>query len=54
MNLLAPWLLAGLAALAVPVLVHLIRRRDPRRIPFPSLMFLDGAPHEARGQRALR
>jgi hypothetical protein len=41
---LVPAFLAGLAALAIPVLLHL-RRRDRRKpMPFPSLMFLARLP----------
>ena len=35
-----PWAWLGLAALAAPVLVHLLARRPARRIPFPTLRFL--------------
>ena len=37
---LVPAILAGLAALAVPVLLHLRRRERERPMRFPSLMFL--------------
>ena len=35
-----PWAWAGLLSLAVPVLVHLLGRRRPTPLPFPSLRFL--------------
>jgi hypothetical protein len=53
MNFLVPAFLAGLAALAVPVLLHL-RHRDketPQR--FPSLMFLDRLPIRTSQQRRI-
>ena len=40
MILLNPMFLLGTLAAAVPVLLHLIRRADAKRIEFPSLMFL--------------
>lgn len=40
MNFLHPAFLAGLAAAALPVLIHLLTRRRPREVRFPSLEFL--------------
>lgn len=54
LSLLAPFFLAGLAALAVPVLVHLVQRQDPHGIGFPSLMFLRRIPYEERRKRRIR
>jgi hypothetical protein len=39
-NFLNPLFLFGLAAAAIPVLIHLFTRRKPRQVPFPSLEFL--------------
>jgi hypothetical protein len=36
------WL--GLAAIAVPILVHLLGRRRARRLPFPTLRFVPASP----------
>lgn len=44
MGVLAPWYLAGLAALALPVVLHLIRRTPRGQQPFSSLMFLLPSP----------
>ena len=49
---IAPLFLAGLLALAIPVIVHLIRRHQGKRIDFPSLMFLRQMP--VRSVRRLR
>jgi hypothetical protein len=35
-----PWMLAGLAAVGLPVLVHFLTRARPRRIAFPPFQFL--------------
>ena len=40
MSLLNPLFLLGILAAAVPVLLHLIRQADARKIEYPSLMFL--------------
>src|SRR5215831_8222079 len=40
MNFLNPLFLFGLAAAAIPVLIHLFTRRRPREVRFPSLEFL--------------
>ena len=40
MSFLAPLFLAGVAAVALPLLFHLARRTPRVRLRFPSLMFL--------------
>ncbi len=35
-----PWLLAGLAAVGLPVVIHLLTRARPRRVAFPPYKFL--------------
>src|SRR5271157_675862 len=35
-----PWMLAGLAAVGLPVLIHFLSRAKPRRIAFPPFQFL--------------
>ncbi len=54
MSFLAPLFLAALAALAVPVLVHLTRRERGAPTPFPSLMFLERIPFEETSRRRVR
>lgn len=49
-----PLLLAAVAAIAIPVLVHLIIREERSGRPFPSLMFIRRIPIEARRRRTLR
>ncbi len=54
MGLVAPWFLAGLAALALPVYFHLLRqhRTTPRR--FSSLMFFERSAQSSIKHRRLR
>jgi hypothetical protein len=54
MNFLAPAFLAGLAAIAVPVLIHLIHRERRVVVPFPSLMFLQRIPYRSVRRQKLR
>ncbi len=44
MSFLAPLYLAGLAAIAAPIIFHMIRRTPRGRIPFSTVMFLDPSP----------
>lgn len=39
MGFLAPWFLGGLAALGVPIFVHLLRKHITTPRPVSSLMF---------------
>ena len=54
MGLLAPWFLAGLAALAVPFYVHLLRRHTTVPKPFSSLMFFERRTQSSIKHRRLR
>src|ERR1039457_2172515 len=54
MGLLAPWFLAGLAAGAVPVYVHLLRRHTTTPRPFKSLMFFERRTQSSIKHRRLR
>ena len=54
MGFLTPLFLAGLAALAVPVLIHLIQRERKNVVQFPSLMFLRRIPYESVRRRKIR
>jgi hypothetical protein len=50
-SFLVPAFLAGLAALAIPVLLHLRQRDRERPLRFPSLMFLRRIPIETAHRR---
>lgn len=54
MGLANPWLLLGLAALAAPVLAHLVLREERSGRVFPSLMFVRRIPFEIKRRRRLR
>src|SRR5215470_17008806 len=54
MNFLAPAFLAGLAAIAVPVIIHLINRERKVVVEFPSLMFLQRIPYKSVRRQKLR
>jgi hypothetical protein len=54
MSFLTPLFFAGLAALAVPVLVHLIQRERKRVVEFPSLMFVRRIPYQSVRRRRIR
>ena len=49
---LHPWVLAGLAAAAVPILLHLVARRQPPTVVFPAVRYLVTTTREH--QRRLR
>jgi hypothetical protein len=52
MNFLNPLFLLGVLAVAGPIIVHLFRRQDARKMPFSSLMFIRHSPN--RSWRRLR
>ncbi len=54
MGLLAPLFLLGLAAVAVPVIIHLRLRHRSQVVEFPSLMFISRAPYRSVRRRRLR
>jgi hypothetical protein len=54
MTFLTPLFLAGLSALAIPVLVHLIQREKKRVVEFPSLMFVRRIPYQSVRRRRIR
>src|SRR3954447_17444472 len=54
MTFLTPLCLAGLAAIGIPVLIHLIQREKKRVIEFPSLMFVRRIPYQSVRRRRIR
>lgn len=54
MSFLSSLALVGLAALAIPVLLHLIQRERRRVVEFPSLMFLQRIPYKSVKRRQIR
>ncbi len=53
MSFLAPIFFVGLAAIAVPVLIHLIQRERKEVVHFPSLMFLRRIPYQSVQRRKI-
>lgn len=54
MSLLAPLFLVGLAALAIPLLIHLTQRTKKEPVRFPSLMFLSRIPFKTTRRQQIR
>ena len=54
MGFLAPWFLAGLVALGVPIFVHLLRRHQATPRPVSSLMFFERGSQSSTRHRRLR
>jgi hypothetical protein len=50
----APWFLAGLAVLAVPFYVHLLRQHKSTPLPFSSLMFFEQRTQSSIRHRRLK
>ncbi len=54
MGFLSPWFLLGLAAIGLPVYVHLLRRHITTPLPFSSLMFFERGTQSSIRHRRLR
>lgn len=52
MTFVYPILLAGLAAVAIPIVLHLLRHQQPRQLLFPAFRFL--VPNQRTNRRKLR
>jgi hypothetical protein len=54
MRLLHPWFLAGLLAVALPVVVHYLTRPRPRVLPLSTIRFVRQAVEQRRARHRLR
>src|SRR6202171_5591679 len=54
MGLFAPWFLAGLAGLAYPLYLHLLKRQTTKPKPVSSLMFYESRTQSSTRHRRLR
>ena len=54
LSFLAPWFLAGAVAVAVPVILHMLRREQTPALAFTAVRFLRQAPREQHRRRELR
>src|SRR5437763_2208375 len=54
MSFLNPFLLFGSLALAIPILIHLVRREKSEINPFSSLMFLLKVPKRSIRQQKMK
>lgn len=54
LSFLSPLFAIGLAALAIPVLVHLVHKERKETTPFPSLMFLRRTPYQHSRRQRIR
>src|SRR6185369_17585499 len=53
MSFLTPLFLLGAAALAAPILLHLVRRTRARRVQFPALVFVRQVPQRTIRRRTI-
>ncbi|HSG81857.1 MAG TPA: BatA domain-containing protein [Gemmatimonadota bacterium] len=53
-SFLAPLFLLGLAAIAIPVFIHLTHRERKEAVPFPSLMFVRKIPYRTVRRQRIR
>ena len=54
MNFIHPLALLGLAAAAIPALLHLLQRRTPPELEFPAVRYLSEAERESARRMKLR
>src|ERR1700730_773823 len=54
MGLLSPWFVAGVAAVGLPIYLHLLRRHTTIPQPFSSLMFFEPRTQSSIRHRRLR
>src|SRR5256886_13482193 len=54
MGFLTPWFLAGVAAVGLPVWLHLLKKHKTTPLPFSSLMFFEKRTQSSIKHRRLR
>ncbi len=54
LTFLTPWLLAGTALIAVPIVLHLVMRQVPKHLVFPAVRFIRQREQANRRQLRLR
>src|ERR1022692_946443 len=54
MGFLAPWALAGLVAVGLPVWLHLLKKHKTTPLPFASLMFFERRTQSSIKHRRLQ
>ena len=54
LSFLAPLFAFGLAAIAIPILIHLTYRQKATIVPFPSLMFVQKVPFKSMRRQKIR
>ena len=54
LSFFAPWFLAGAVAVAVPFVLHMLRREQTPALAFTAVRFLRQAPREQQRRRELR
>jgi hypothetical protein len=54
LGFLVPAFLAGLVAIAIPVVIHLLNKERKEVVRFPSLMFLERIPYRAIRRQTIR
>src|ERR1700745_1772721 len=54
MGFLTPWVLAGAAAVGLPIWLHLLRKHKTTPLPFSSLMFFERRTQSSIKHRRLR
>ena len=54
MGLFAPWFLGGIAAIGIPIYLHLLRRHSATPRPFSSLIFFERRTQSSIRHRRLR
>src|SRR6266513_1682534 len=54
MGFLAPWFLAGMATIGLPIYLHLLRRHATTPRPFSSLLFFERRQQSSIRHRRLR